>query len=283
MCNKCKKKSCSGCGSSNDLADLKNQVAELMNTVSEISENTKFLNGHPIFCIQNEDDIALFNMDTGLGSGFYESFALCNGAVQYSNNAKKFITTPNFLDKFIICTGESYPLNTTGGVPSVTLSLNQIPSHNHTVNDSGHSHDVTDPGHNHGASSGSHTHTISTSPHTHTAETENTHTHGLLSVFSVDYNGGTGPFKTAVGYEGGGTNYGGDKTLAGSAHTHTISSSSVSATASSEAVGVSVSDAFIGITQTEVATTGITTQNIGGGLSHENMPPYYSAIYIIKL
>jgi microcystin-dependent protein len=62
-------------------------------------------------------------------SGWY----LCDG----SNG------TPNLTDRFIIGAGSTYAVNGTGGASSVTLVTANMPSHTHTVNDSGHSHTVT--------------------------------------------------------------------------------------------------------------------------------------------
>jgi len=37
----------------------------------------------------------------------------------------------------------------TGGIDTVTLTVDQLPAHSHGVNDPGHSHGVNDPGHAH--------------------------------------------------------------------------------------------------------------------------------------
>lgn len=285
MCNKCKKSGCS-CPSSEgqEIAALKNQIQELTGLVNAVSESTRvYREGHPILCIQQAGDIAKFNFSTGLGSGAWENWALCTGTQQFSPTDNALLTTPNFLDRFLVAAGDNYSVNDIGGSSSVTLTVPQLPAHDHTITDGGHTHDITDPGHNHGGSSGAHTHTITTTPHTHTVNTESSHTHGLNSVFSVDENGGTGPFRTAVGWEGGGTNYGGDNTLAGTAHTHTVENANVAGTASSESVGVTISNAFVGITETELHTTGITVNDTGDGEAHENRPPYYAVIFVIKL
>jgi len=39
--------------------------------------------------------------------------------------------TPDMRDRFIVGAGNSYSVNATGGVQSVTLTLSQIPSHQH--------------------------------------------------------------------------------------------------------------------------------------------------------
>lgn len=285
MCNKCNKSGCS-CPSSEgkEIAALKNQIQELTGLVNSISDSTKaFREGHPIMCIQQASDIAKFNFTTGLGSGSWTNWALCTGLQQFSPTDNAILTTPNFLDRFLVAAGNTYSVDEIGGSNSVALTASQLAGHTHTVNDPGHTHNITDPGHNHGGSSGAHTHTITTAPHTHVADNESSHTHGLSSVFSVDNNGGTGPFRTAVGWEGGGTNYGGDNTLAGTAHTHTIENATVSATASSTAASVTIASAFVGITETVINTTGLTVNEFGDGDAHENRPPFYGVIYVIKL
>jgi len=73
--------------------------------------------------------IAMWSGSIGsIPSGWY----LCDG----SNG------TPNLTDRFIIGAGSTYAVNGTGGVSSVTLTTNNMPSHTHTAT-------VTDPGHLH--------------------------------------------------------------------------------------------------------------------------------------
>jgi len=73
--------------------------------------------------------IAMWSGSIGsIPSGWY----LCDG----SNG------TPNLTDRFIIGAGSTYAVNGTGGVSSVTLTTNNMPSHTHTAT-------VTDPGHTH--------------------------------------------------------------------------------------------------------------------------------------
>ena len=50
-------------------------------------------------------------------------WAICNG-----QNG-----TPDLRDKFIVGSGSSYNRGDTGGAASVTLTVNQIPSHDHNV------------------------------------------------------------------------------------------------------------------------------------------------------
>lgn len=55
---------------------------------------------------------------------------------------------PNLVDKFVAGVGSSgtYSVGTTGGADSVTLTVDQMPSHNHTAVSTS---TVTDPGHTH--------------------------------------------------------------------------------------------------------------------------------------
>jgi len=42
-------------------------------------------------------------------------------------------TTPDLRDKFIVTAGSAYPKGATGGVAAVTLTIDQIPPHEHPV------------------------------------------------------------------------------------------------------------------------------------------------------
>ncbi|NEP11798.1 MAG: hypothetical protein F6K14_16620 [Symploca sp. SIO2C1] len=59
-----------------------------------------------------------------------DGWELCNG----SN------LTPDLTDKFIVGAGGDYSVSETGGSDTVTLSTNEMPSHNHTIYDPGHIH-----------------------------------------------------------------------------------------------------------------------------------------------
>jgi len=79
-------------------------------------------------------------MWSGLISAIPTGWALCDG-----NN-----TTPDLRDRFIVGAGSTYSRNDTGGLNSVTLTENEMPSHSHSMNSAGnHSHSITDPGHSH--------------------------------------------------------------------------------------------------------------------------------------
>lgn len=93
--------------------------------------------------------------------------------------------TPDLRDRFIVGSGNSYAIGNTGGLSQVTLTVAQLPSHNHSASvstDGSHTHDYTKPNCGEGytgsyngsnevwdydcvgtyatTSSGSHTHTV---------------------------------------------------------------------------------------------------------------------------
>jgi microcystin-dependent protein len=56
-------------------------------------------------------------------------WALCNGGTVNGR------TTPNLQDRFVVGAGSSYGVGTTGGANTVTLTVDQMPSHNHGFRD----------------------------------------------------------------------------------------------------------------------------------------------------
>lgn len=66
----------------------------------------------------------------GLAATPYQGWQICNG----QNGA------PNLQDQFIVGAGNQYQEGNTGGNQTIALSLDQMPTHNHGVNDPGHSH-----------------------------------------------------------------------------------------------------------------------------------------------
>lgn len=282
MCQKCKKKSCSGCGSDNgkQVAELLNVVQDLKDTIDQIAVDTAWLKGgHPILQLFDPAGIALFDMSSGLGSGVWNGWAVCDGQTQEDNITGLPFPTPPLMNLFIVAAGDIYVVGDTGGVDEVTLTLPKIPIHNHPVSDPGHTHGITDPGHDHGASSGPHTHTFTGNPHTHVAADAGLHQHRFTMNTSWQYASGAAvPSQTQ---EDVGTDSDMLTDNAGT-HTHDISSATASGTVGNTSAGVNVDEAFTGITN-NTATTGVTVGNSGGSEAHENRPPYFALLFIIKL
>lgn len=279
MCGKkgCKDKSgCTGCGG-NDSANSAAMVAQLQDSVDALTAALgPFLCGHPIILVEHADDVACFDLDSGLGADCWEGYALCNGET-HKNSKKENIATPNFIDRFVVMAGGTYTVDDTGGEAEHTLTIAEIPAHDHTLTDPGHTHAITDPGHTHQLQDPGHNHPFSDPGHTHTAAD---HQHSLgTNVFGVDYNSGTGPFGVSVGYLGSGTNYGPVYTQNASI---SINTSSTGISMDDAFVGLTMDDAFTGISVNE-ADTEITMAETGGGEAHNNLPPYIAAFYAMKL
>lgn len=156
-------------------------------------------------------------------------------------------------------------LGKTGGSKSVTLTLSQIPAHNHSANTTV----ISAGAHNHSASSnstGSHTHTVSGS-----AASNGAHGHGFNGAANVSVSHVSGTF--VVSYSAGANNT--QYIVSGGAHTHTISGSAASNGAHSHTITVNSSGAH-----SHTATT--TIGNCGGDGAHSNLQPYIVLNYIIK-
>lgn len=212
-------------------------------------------------------------------------------------------------DQFLLSSGNSYAVGTTGGSATTTLAIDNIPSHNHTGttgNESqGHTHSGTtggqSAGHTHSGTTGNqsagHTHTFSgtsssSGGHTHNTWTDSQgyHSHNsghgwfyaepgsdrrCLSDYYIDSDGWSGNITSSTGSHS--HNVGMDS--AGS-HTHTYSgtTSGISAnhTHSFTTGGVS-SDHTHGFTTGGISahhTHSFTTSSVGSTQAFSNMPPY---------
>lgn len=256
----CKKPTCPKCNP-NSIADIQAKLAEMSDTVSQLSKFTKFLScGHPEMLITTPDDVASFDFTTGKGSGCWDGWALCTGKTFFSISKNKNIITPNFVDRFIVMAGGKYAVGDTGGQDAVTLSIAQMPTHNHGVNitDPGHNHAVTDPGHNHAVTDPGHNH--AQQPHAH-----------QYTDTSVKFPGTNGV-----------------PIVVGSSQidfpVNTRTTVSTTAINNPSTTGISVNTNVTGVTNVTSAT-GITadTQNAGQGKDHENRPPYFAGVWVIYI
>lgn len=180
-------------------------------------------------------------------------WSLCNGA-----NG-----TPDLRDRFVVGAGSSYAVNATGGANTVALDATMIPAHTHTVSATGTT----------GTESQGHTHTFSGT----TSGQSNTHSHAVndpghihpatAQLIGPRITGGNGNFFT----DGGNTGSAVTGITLGNAsadHSHTYSGTTSNISANH--------------THT-VTVTGTTGSGTGGGLAHENRPPYFALAYIMKL
>lgn len=273
---KCKPK-CSS-NESEAVASLENTISELVSQMESLSDKVKFLEcGHPILLIQNQKDIDSFDFSNGKGSSCWEGWAICNGGTHYSARHKANVSTPNFTDRFIVQAGGSYAVNATGGANTVSLTVAQMPSHNHAVTDPGHTHVINDPGHDHGVTDPGHQHSGSMTPHVHTFTTDISGNHNHLTP-AMPISVGSGD--AAVAHDNA-TN-GNTSTNGAHQHTGTTDPAGGSVTTTDSFTGIDINNAFTGVSA-NTSTTGISTQNQGNGDAHENRPPYYAAVYVMYI
>lgn len=147
----------------------------------------------------------------------------------------------------------------TGGTERHTLSLGEIPSHNHGVSDPGHTHSFSDPGHAHAINDPAHAHAVF----------DPGHEHSLLYKRSItssqNINEGGAELSQAVG----------DRPIPNTSRNTT---------------GIAVQGAFTGISVRAAGTgasigaagTGVTVAANGGGAPHENMSPFTVGRWVIK-
>ena len=151
-------------------------------------------------------------------------------------------------DTFLLANGDTYAPNTTGGSATKTISVNNLPAHNHSVN-----------------ASGNHNHTATTSTagnHTHTRGSMN-----ITGTFFSENNGGGYPYSGAFYYEGYGYRGidGGD---GDNARTVFDASRTWSGTTSTNGNHSHT------LTTTTNGNHTHTTNNTGGGLPLNILPPY---------
>ena len=157
--------------------------------------------------------------------------------------------TPNLTDRFVVGAGSAYGVGATGGSSSVTLSTANLPSHNHSF-----------------SGSTSHSHTINNHTHSFSGSGSNTHSHNITTTGGDDHNDSVR--RTQSGRND--TNFG----------LHTMSTND--ATISISISGNTGNPSDRGTNSQTISISG-NTGNKGGGGSHENRPPYYALMFIMKL
>jgi len=119
-------------------------IAMIITAVAIYAAQITFVPGQPIYSSQVNSNFTELYTEIGnmqgiivMWSGTIGSipagWALCDG----SNG------TPDLRDRFVVGAGSVYSPGNTGGASTVTLTITQMPGHNHSINDPGHSHTYT--------------------------------------------------------------------------------------------------------------------------------------------
>ena len=160
--------------------------------------------------------------------------------------------TPDLRDRFIVGAGSAYSVNNTGGADSVTLTESQIPSHNHSF-----------------SGSSSHSHTVNNHTHSFSGSGSSSHSHSFKGVNANDHND-TERNATVM------------RNDSNTMYTATSPSGVQSASVSISISGTTGNPSDRGTNSQTVSISG-NTGNKGSGNSHENRPPYYALMFIMKL
>jgi len=218
------------------------------------------------------------------GSSVPSGWLLCNGASvssatypalyaaighTYGGSGSSF-NLPDARNKMVIGAGSSYGLGNTGGSSTSSLSISNMPSHNHSVNIN----------HGHSFNQGSHHHSISGLSHSH-AMSGGTHAHGADSATNYGSFWGNGTGHTYVVGTGGVT--GG---IDAGRMTSTGNGTPVGMVAASGLTGTYNTGSNITDTSSSVndlTTSGaVATSAIGGGSAFSTISPYIALNKIIK-
>jgi microcystin-dependent protein len=227
--------------------------------------------------------VGLITMWSGSIVSIPSGWALCNGT----------LGTPDLRDRFVVGAGSTYAVGATGGFNTVTLDTTQIPSHTHTGSGTTASANVD---HTH---SGTTANTNISHSHTGSGTTENNnvgHTHTGTTAVNGDH---SHTYKASTigtpqtGLTGDGYSSPSEQTSTAGAHSHTFTTDGQSA---NHVHGFSFTTAASNPVHAHTFTTGgmsastththsfsFTTAATGGGLAHENRPPYYALAYIMKV
>ena len=199
-------------------------------------------------------------MWSGSTSNVPSGWVLCDGTTYNTDGSA--VNVPDLRGMFIVGSGGDYTTGDTGGQESVTLSVNELPSHSHTVdshqhNIGSHTHNVGN--HSHNVSGSGSSSTVGAGGHTHTYDA---------------YGDGGSNWRPGITFEaGGGVSY---NTGSVGDHSHNFSVS----------ISGSTNDTGPGQTGNASGASGDAspgTNSIGGSVGHENRPPYYALAYIYKL
>ena len=151
--------------------------------------------------------------------------------------------TPDLRNRFIVAAGSSYAVDNTGGANTVTLSTANLPSHTHSFSGN--------------VSNANLSHSHSWSGNTNN---QGSHSHEITDRSSQDSGDGFQGYQEGSG--GSGSNNVNSSNNGG--HTHSVSGNTNSQLGNHN-------HSFSG-----------TTGGTGSGNAHENRPPYYALMFIMK-
>lgn len=172
--------------------------------------------------------------------------------------------TPDLRDRFIVGAGSTYAVGATGGAATFTLSVDQLPSHTHSVSASGTT-SIQSNGHTHtfsgvsGAmnSNAVHSHGVSDPGHSH-------------SIGYQQIGGWQGPWQVLNSND------------AFKATTASFTGISINNANIDHTHSYSGTTSDISANHTHTVTVTGTSGSTGSGSSIENRPPYYALAYIMK-
>lgn len=177
-------------------------------------------------------------------------FAVISTTWGVGDNSTTF-NLPDFRGRFPLGASIAHPFASNGGAETVTITIADLPAHNHAVADPGHGHTFTGTPHTHTVNDPTHTHTLTDPGHHH----------------SVSIGNGTG------------------NVVAGGAGTATATISTgnatTGATIGNAATGITLANATAGGTIGN-STTGVTTLNTGNGTALPILSPFAAVNYLIK-
>lgn len=190
---------------------------------------------------------------------------------------------PNMLGRFPVgYDGFTYQIGNTGGEATHVLTVAELAAHVHAITDVQHAHNMaphshSDYGHTHGGQTGDHVHQIHDRGHSHGA-TDSGHVHPMTAFI-----GGSG-----VDYARPGGLGSGGPTGVGYANIAIATGYADIDIEPAGALGLAIATGYASLTTENPgmygAYTGINgTQYAGSGAAHNNVPPYLTLMYIIKI
>ena len=203
----------------------------------------------------------IITMWSGTTTNIPFGWLLCNG----------LNGTPDLRDRFIVGAGNGYNVGTTGGEAAHTLSITELPSHNHTASTSVSLNNLS------AASAGGHTHTVSKSGsvnssglHINAGKKLQGSGSSALNV-SSDANASNALILWGNSIFGGAFNY-------NDAYEYVPVVGSIW-----DSISISVNGAGEHTHSLTGSASGSTNiGNTGSSYAHENRPPYYALCFIMK-